>query len=105
VWVITMAQVRIHREWFRSVVANVCTCGSNKRSRRNAHKDLIVYAWGEYVIGKWRTVRYVCEECFQSYIVPQLEAHAGVCGCKFELCAKSGHSIPPWITMGISCAA
>lgn len=91
-----MAKVRIHNEYFQSVTRKACPCGSN--SRRGAPKNQ-VFAWGEYHIAKWRTVDYFCEVCFTTRIIPQLVSHAGNCGCTFELKARSGHSIPDWITM------
>jgi hypothetical protein len=97
----------IHREWFQDTAYGVCDCGSNKRSRRKEGKDPTVYVWGEYVSAKWRTVRRVCECCFQGVIIPQLRAHADPCGCSFQMRARSGHSLPPWITLegsGIRCA-
>ncbi len=101
-------QVRTHNEWFQSTCYGVCDCGSNKRARRQAGVDLIVYAWGEYVSGKWRTVRRVCQMCFQTDIIPQLRSHAAPCGCAFALVPRSGHTLPPWITLadsGIRCAS
>ncbi len=98
----------IHREWFQDTAYGVCDCGSNRRSRRKAGKDLTVYAWGEYVSARWSTVRRVCECCFQGAAIPMLRAHADPCGCSFQLVARSGHSLPPWITLegsGIRCAA
>ncbi len=98
----------VHREWFQDTSYGVCDCGSNRRSRRKAGKDLTVYAWGEYASATWRTVRRVCECCFQRDIIPQLRSHADPCGCSFQLVPRSGHSLPPWITLegsGIRCAA
>lgn len=97
---------RIHNEWFQSIVAGVCDCGSNKRSRRKAGKDVVCYAWGEYVSGSWRTVQRVCECCFRQRVIPRLVRHAGGCGCTFALQPRNGHSLPPWITLegsGIAC--
>ena len=102
------SKVRVHNEWFQDTCYGVCSCGSNRRSRRKAGVDLTVYAWGEYHSAKWRTVRLVCEMCFQRDIIPQLRRHADPCGCAFALCARSGHSLPPWITLegsGVRCAA
>lgn len=98
----------IHKEWFQATAYGVCNCGSNKRARLQAGKDATVYSWGEYVRANWRTVQRVCEVCFQGSIIPQLRAHAAPCGCSFLLVPRSGHSLPPWITLegsGIRCAA
>jgi hypothetical protein len=103
-----MSKQRIHREWFQDTCYGVCDCGSNRRSRRKEGKDLTVYAWGEYVSSRWNTVCRVCEMCFQRDIIPQLVRHAEPCGCAFQLVARCGHGLPPWITLegsGIACAA
>jgi hypothetical protein len=94
-----MGKQRIHNEWFQDTCYGVCSCGSNKRSRRKGGVDSVVYAWGEYHNGKWRTIRYVCEACFQSVVIPRLVSHVGGCGCSFVLAPRSGHSLAPWITL------
>lgn len=94
---------RVHNEWFRPVVRKSCPCGSNRK--RNAPKNQ-VWAWGEYVAARWYTVDYFCEKCFQERVVPRLRAHAGECGCSFELKAKSGHGeLPPWLRLQNACAS
>lgn len=98
----------IHREWFMSTAYGVCDCGSTKRTRREVGKDLTVYSWGNYIATRWYTVRLVCECCFQTEAIPRLRSHADPCGCSFQLAPRSGHSLPPWITLagsGIRCAA
>ena len=87
---------RVHGEYFQAITRKSCPCGSNSVRGGVKHQ---VYAWGEYVRAKWRTVDYFCEKCFQTRVIPQLIAHAGGCGCTFELRARSGHSIPSWIRM------
>lgn len=101
-------KVRVHNEWFQSTKHGVCSCGSNKRSRRKAGADLTVYSWGNYIAAQWRTVDYCCQLCFQSRVLPTLAIHAEPCGCAFQLVPRSGHTLPPWITLegsGIRCAA
>lgn len=98
----------VHREWFMPTSYGLCDCGSTKRTRTAAGKDTTTYVWGEYVVGRWRTVQRVCECCFQSVAIPRLRAHATPCGCSFQLVPRHGHSLPPWITLegsGIRCAA
>lgn len=103
------AKVRVHNEWFQATAYGVCDCGSTRFIRHKVFKrDVTIYSWGEYVSGRWRTVRRVCEMCFQRDIIPILRAHADPCGCAFALVPRSGHSLPPWITLegsGIRCAA
>jgi hypothetical protein len=101
----TKPKVKTHNEWFQSSCYGRCDCGSNKRSRAKAGLDPIVYIWGEYHIGKWRSVQRICQGCFQSAVVPRLVSHAHGCGCTFQLCPRSGHLIPSWITMPDTCKA
>jgi hypothetical protein len=100
---------RTHNEWFQSMVSPaICPCGSKRKDRIRAGKDASVYAWGEYVVGRWRTVDYFCECCFQTRVIPRLVKHAGNCGCTFQMCARNGHILPHWITFNqdahMSCA-
>lgn len=87
---------RIHNEWFQPVVKTSCSCGLKK---------VEVFAWGEYVYGKWNNIDYFCQSCFVSRVLNLLIGHARGCGCKFNLAARSGHSIPKWIKMPESCTA
>jgi hypothetical protein len=91
-----MPKVRIHREWFQSLAKTRCPCGRNHTK---------VFAWGEYVSGRWRTVDHFCEECFSARVIPRIIRHAGGCGCVFEFCARSGHSaLPEWLKVPEACA-
>lgn len=94
-----MPKQRIHNEWFQDSCYGVCSCGSNKRSRRKAGVDPVVYIWGEYSSSKWRSIQRVCEMCFAREVIPQLVRHANGCGCTFALQARSGHGIADWIKL------
>src|SRR5579885_1778141 len=95
-----MPQQRVHNEWFQPTVAMRCDLGINNKFRTANHQDLQVWVWGEYVIGKWRTVQKVCEACFETQVIPRLRQHAAPCGCTFALCARSGHGpLAPWLTL------
>ena len=100
---------RVHNEWFQTTVAMKCDCGSNRKSRLASGHDVQVWIWGEYVYGKWRTVRKVCESCFASEVIPRLVNHADLCGCSFDLCSRSGYGpLASWIALPASlkvCAA
>lgn len=85
-----MAKQRTHNEYFQPIVKTTCPCGRRK---------VQMFAWGEYVNGKWRTVDHFCQACFTSRVIPRLEAHAAGCGCDFALVPRSGCSIPDWIKM------
>lgn len=87
---------KIHNEWFQPIVKRSCPCNKKKTD---------VFAWGEYVCGKWRTVDYFCESCFESRVVSRLISHKNDCGCSFALVARSGYSIPAWIKMPEICKA
>lgn len=85
-----MPKQRIHNEWFMPMAKTTCPCG---------HKKKPVFAWGEYVYGKWRTVDHFCEHCFVSRVISRLVIHKAQCGCEFALVPRSGYSIPSWIKM------
>ena len=84
-------KVREHNEWFRQLSKRSCPCGNRK---------ITTYSWGEYVSGKWRTVEHFCQMCFRSRVVPRLKAHAGDCGCSFNLVFKGGKK-PSWLRMEV----
>lgn len=91
-----MKKQRVHGEYFQPLVRKVCDCGQKTK----------VWAWGEYVAGRWRTVMHFCEHCFPSRVLGRLSAHAGECGCTFELRARAGSGpLPAWLTLNdASCA-
>lgn len=92
-----MSRLRIHNEWFMPLAKRSCPCGQKKTE---------VFAWGEYHCAKWRTVDHFCRTCFEHRVLNRLIAHAGPCGCVFELKARTGYSIPDWIKMPAQkCAA
>lgn len=83
---------RVHREWFMLLSKTTCYCGQRHTQ---------VYAWGEYLRAKWRTVDHFCQACFKDRILSRLIAHAGPCGCSFEFCARSGHGpLPEFLKLG-----
>lgn len=81
--------MRVHKEWFKSIVKTTCSCGKKKTS---------VFSWGEYVCGKWRTIDYVCEGCFPQ-AANRLITHAQECGCEFNLVGYRGTILPSWLKM------
>jgi hypothetical protein len=89
---------RTHREWFQPLARNGrCDCGMSRIDRQIRHEDERLFAWGEYITGKWHKVRNFCQDCFETEVKRSLYHHASGCGCTFELCARSGYSIPEWI--------
>lgn len=83
-------KARIHNEWFQPLSDKRKTCPYCHVAVTSG-----LYAWGEYVYGKWRTVRHFCQECFP-LIQKSLQDHAMKCRCEIEYCARSGHSMPEW---------
>lgn len=91
-------KLRLHREWFRPVAAG------GRKSCPGCSAKLPpgerVWSWGQYVAGKWRTVRHFCVTCYPT-IQKLLVEHAAGCGCEFELVSYQGATLPTWLT---SCA-
>jgi hypothetical protein len=86
----TTKKPAIHNEWFQPIVKTTCPCGAKKTS---------VFAWGNYVNAKWRTVDHFCKACFGQRVVIRLLAHADPCGCMFNMNARSGYGpLPTWIS-------
>lgn len=86
---------RTHREWFRTVMDRRMSC---PRCHAKLPPGESVWSWGEYVIGKWRTVTHFCKECFPD-IQKELVDHAKGCGCQFELVGYQRTSLPDWLTL------
>lgn len=88
-------KLRQHNEWFAPLKKDkcpTCKCGG----KRN---PVEVYAWGEYHIGKWRTVKHFCSACFAAEVVEPLMNHADDCGCVINLVPRSGYQLPNWIRL------
>lgn len=84
-----MAKQRNHNEWIMGPLAKrTCPCGEKKTE---------VYGWGEYVIGKWRTVDHFCRKCFQTRVLAPLRDHADDCGCSITFQPRSGYRLPDFI--------
>jgi hypothetical protein len=95
-----MKKQDIHNEWFMPLIRPAtCPCGHTRKYRLSVGLDGSVYALGNYVYGRWRTVKHFCQVCYKDRVVSLLIDHAGGCGCTFELQARSGHSLPPWIRL------
>ena len=73
---------RVHKEWFRTVIdrRKSCPCCKVKLSTGES-----IWSWGEYVCGKWRTVKHFCRECFTDEVQRLLKDHTGGCGCAITL--------------------
>jgi hypothetical protein len=85
-----MARKQEHNEYFRSTTAKRCPCGN---------KGLTVWSWGEYHIGKWNTVKWFCERCFEERVKGLLCGHTETCGCTVNIIGYHGEELPQWLTM------
>ena len=83
-----MPKARIHNEWFQPIKKTSCPCGCKKTE---------VFAWGNYVNAKWRTVDHFCAACFTKRVLSRLLDHARPCGCAFALNARNGYCLPAWL--------
>lgn len=80
---------RVHNEWFMLLVKRSCLCGCKKTQ---------VFAWGEYVCARWRTVEHFCAACYQERVFSRLSSHLQGCGCSFSLRAKNfDEKDYPWL--------
>lgn len=89
-------KIRQHNEYFRTVSLN------NRKSCPNCKKKLdgeSIWSWGEYIYGKWRTVKYFCRNCFKTEVQNDLNSHTADCGCVVNLCGR-GDVLPNWLNLG-----
>jgi hypothetical protein len=87
------AQQRNHNEWFMPLArkAKHCPCCHSIEPQQSG-----LYAWDQYVYGKWKTITHFCQACFETHILSQLKDHTGTCGCTVTFCTRSGYSMPEW---------
>ena len=98
--VVKKVKVRNHNEWFRTVLLG------NRKSCPNCGEKLngeSIWSWGEYLYGKWRTVKYFCKHCFPEQVQKPLQEHAGPCGCQITLCGR-GDVLPDWLKLEGLCS-
>lgn len=88
-------KVRNHNEWFRTVSLG------NRKSCPNCRQKLetgeSIWSWGEYLYGKWRTVKHFCKNCYNEDVRQKLCSHAAECGCNVTLQVKE--QAPDWLTL------
>lgn len=89
-----MARVREHNEYFRSVSMNNRKSCPNCRAKLEGEK---IWSWGEYVYGRWNTVKYFCKECFSKEVSGPLGSHTDSCGCSVNLIGYNGETLPEWL--------
>jgi hypothetical protein len=89
-------KVAVHNEWFRTVRLggrkSCPTCGLKLGCKE------AVWSWGEYHVGKWRTVKHFCRKCYKDEVQTPLVRHAGPCGCKIQLVGR-GQVLPHWLRL------
>lgn len=91
-----MKRQRTHNEYFRSVQAGGRkSCPSCKAKLSFGE---LIWSWGEYVVGKWRTVTHFCHGCWPEHQA-KLTAHRAECGCNFVLVGYQGEQLPTWLTL------
>jgi hypothetical protein len=56
-----------------------------------------VYSWGQYVVGKWRTIYHFCEHCAVERIEAPLSSHIADCGCSVSFQWKPGRQMPGFL--------
>lgn len=92
-------KTRVHNEWFRPV-----TLG-NRKSCPTCNAKLppgeSIWSWGEYHVGKWRTVKHFCVNCYLGEVQRPMLMHRIDCGCEFAI--KMYHSVQPhWLRFEIA---
>ncbi len=88
--------MRTHNEWFRTVsLGNRKSCPTCKAK---LEPDESIWSWGEYVAGKWHTVKHFCKNCFDVEVKQPLYEHSSDCGCTIEP-QRRGESFPSWLTL------
>lgn len=88
---------RSHNEWFRPV-ARKARCPSCSKP---VPQTETLWSWGEYVYGKWRTVKHFCRECYVEEVQTPLMSHADDCGCKIVLNIRgvTPETCPDWLIL------
>lgn len=87
-----MPKPRTHNEHFRELAKHKCpTCHAGSKS-----SPVRVFSWGEYIHGKWHTVKHFCSECFLEEVLDQLQDHANTCGCTIQFVTHI-HNTPAYL--------
>jgi hypothetical protein len=83
---------RNHNEYFRPITKKRCDCGERTQ----------VWSWGEYIHGKWHTVKHFCEHCYNREVRERLVEHSDDCGCTISLVGYHCQ-LPEWLSLEESC--
>ena len=99
-WRVYMPKLRNHNEWFTTVSLGgrkSCPLCKAKLGPREW-----IWSWGEYVRGKWRTVKHFCKECYPEEVRKPLLRHTEECGCNVTIVVK--HAVrPEWLELEETC--
>lgn len=95
---------RPHNEWFQPLAdTSRCQCGLSRQERKLKYPgDFGLYAWGEYIHGKWNKVTNFCHSCFPERVLQRLQEHSNQCGCTIVANSRSQYSIPDWLQFEVT---
>lgn len=89
-----MSKTRTHNEYFRPVSLHRKSCPNCKVKLEVGEN---IWSWGQYIIGKWRTITHFCKNCYPE-IQRELNNHIDECGCEVEF--KGYHcTLPDWLSL------
>jgi hypothetical protein len=83
--------MKTYNAWFQPIKKTSCNCGA---------KHTQVVSWGEYSPrATFRTVEYICENCFPTRCLARLASYANSIGAKIKMNARSGYTLPNWLKL------
>lgn len=92
----SQTKTRQHNEWFRQIsLSNRKSCPTCRQKLTSGES---LWSWGEYVHGKWRTVKHFCYKCFHDEVATLLVSHTTGCGCEVNLICREV-SKPEWMRL------
>lgn len=83
---------------YKTIVGEESSRKSCPECKAKLEVDEWVWSWGNYVSGRWHTVRHFCKACYPS-IQRDLEVHREDCGCDFNLIGYRGETLPDWLIL------
>lgn len=90
-----MARKRNHNEYFRIVsLGGRKSCPTCKSKLADGQR---IWSWGNYIYGRWHTVKHFCRECFEEQVREPLIDHADDCGCSITIICRDYQ--PSWLTL------
>jgi hypothetical protein len=89
--------MRLHNEYFRTVSLGGRKSCPNCRTKLEHGES--IWSWGNYIIGKWCTVKYFCWACATEEVLVPLIEHRIDCGCDIALVGYQGEELPKWLRL------